>query len=269
MLVHTVSCGKCRLRIGSMHGVMHTAMRAVYRLDTPMPLSPCVRRVHKPSMEQTTRLYEKLQSCTLENSEWNALYDAFVGRLILLETGHSAPGLGMDFPDLVLPDHLGRYQKLTAVQADGPVVITFIRGGWCPWCRSELDSWNENLAALEAVGGRLVVIVGEVAGRADRIESMLDGKAMVLCDIDHGAALDLGLAFHAGVELVQRYLQAGLDLADIYGTDSGILPVPATFVVDPQGVVRYAFVDPDFRVRAEPLDVISVVQELGSGGGSN
>jgi peroxiredoxin len=251
-----------------MHGVMHTAIRGTYRLDTPAPLSPRGRRVHKPLMEQTTRLYEKLQSCTLENSEWSSLYDAFVGRLTLLETGHAAPGAGMDFPELVLPDHLGRHQRLAAVYADGPVVITFIRGGWCPWCCSELDSWHDNLAALEAAGGRLVVIVGEVAGRADHIEEMLDGKALVLCDIDHGAALDLGLAFHAGAELVQRYLQAGLDLADIYGTDSGILPIPATFVVDTQGVVRYAFVDPDFRVRAEPLDVISVVRALGPAGRS-
>ena len=68
----------------------------------------------------------------------------------------------------------------------------------------------------------------EVAGRADRIEAMLDGRAIVLCDVDHGAALELGLAFHAGADLVQRYLKAGLDLADIYGTDAGILPVPAT-----------------------------------------
>lgn len=267
MLGHAVRQGKCRLRIGSMHGVMPTAIRTAYRLDTPAPLSLHGRRVHKPLMEQTTRLYEKLQGCTLENAEWSDLYDAFVGRLTLLEAGHAAPGPGMDFPDLVLPDHLGRHQRLAALYNDGPVVITFIRGRWCPWCRSELDSWHESLAALEAAGGRLVIIVGEVAGRADHIESMLGGKALVLCDIDHGAALDLGLAFHAGAELVQRYLQTGLDLADIYGTDSGILPVPATFVVDAQGVVRYAFVDPDFRVRAEPMDVISVVQALGPGGG--
>ena len=213
-------------------------------------------------MKHTIQLFEKLQQCTLDNPEWTSLYDAFVGRLIMLETGHAAPETGMLFPDLVLPDHLGRYQNVSELRAAGPVVISFIRGGWCPWCSNELESWREALPALEAAGGRLIVIVGEVAGRADRVGLMLDGMATVLCDVDHGAALDLGLASHAGTEMLQRYLQAGLDLADIYGTDNGILPIPATFVVDSGGIVRFAFVDPDFRVRAEPMDVIAHIRAL-------
>lgn len=214
-------------------------------------------------MEQTTRLFEQLQCCTQENAEWSSLYDAFVGRLTLLETGHSAPEAGADFPDMVLPDHQGKYRSLADLRAEGPLVISVIRGGWCPWCRKELESWRDALAALDAAGGRLVVIVGEVAGRADLIAGMLGSQAVVLCDIDHGAALNLELAFHAGTELLQRYLASGLDLAGIYGTDSGILPVPATFVIDSDGVVRFAFVDPDFRVRAEPADVVALIRELG------
>lgn len=214
-------------------------------------------------MEQTGRLYEKLQRCTLENPEWTSLYDAFVGRLTMLGSAYGAPGFGEEFPDLLLPDHLGHYQSLAALNAAGPLVVSFLRGSWCPFCSSEIESWQENLPALEATGGRLVVIVGEVAGRADRIHEKLGGKAMVLCDIDHGAALGLGLAFHAGTEMVQRYLEAGLDLADIYGTDIGILPIPATFVVDAGGIVRFAFAEPDFRIRAEPADVIALVRALG------
>ena len=213
-------------------------------------------------MEQTKRLYEKLQYCTLENAEWTGLYDDFVGRLTMLETGHCAPEPGMRFPDLLLPDHKGRYQSLAALAATGPLVISFIRGGWCPWCRNELESWLDTMTALEAAGGRLVVIVGEVAGRADRIEAMLDGRAIVLCDVDHGAALDLGLAHHVGGELLQSYLAAGLDLTDVYGTDSGILPIPATFLIDARGMVREAFVDPDFRHRAEPAAMIAAMRQL-------
>lgn len=213
-------------------------------------------------MEKTVRLYEKLQRCTLENPEWTGLYDAFVGRLAKLGSADDAPAPGSHFPDVLLPNHLGRYQSLAALNASGPLVVSVLRGGWCPFCSSELESWRENLAALASAGGRLVVIVGEVAGRADRINVVLDGQATVLCDIDHGAALGLGLAFHAGGELVQRYLETGLDLADIYGTQSGILPIPATFVLDADGIVRFAFVEPDFRIRAEPEDVIAVVRGL-------
>jgi peroxiredoxin len=213
-------------------------------------------------MEQTTRLYRKLQHCTIEHSDWAGVYDDFVERLMTLEAGHTAPGPGTRFPDLVLPDHLGQHRDLAALRGGGPVVVSFIRGGWCPWCRSELEIWRETLDALHAAGGRLVVIVGEIGGRAERIAQLLDGRATVLCDVDHGAALNIGLAFHAGADLIRQYLAAGLDLADIYGTDSGILPVPATFVIDTEGMVRFAFVDPDFRLRAEPADTVAVVRAL-------
>jgi peroxiredoxin len=213
-------------------------------------------------MEQTVYLFEKLRRCAEDAPEWKDLYDGFVNRLTLLEMGKSAPIPGSRFPTLSLPDSAGRYRDLAKYYADGPLVISFNRGGWCPYCRHELESWRDAMPALEAAGGRLMVIAGEVAGRGDALIALFDGKVEILCDVDHGAALGLGLAFHAGSELLRRYLECGLDLGDIYGTQSGILPIPATFVVDSGGIVRYAFVDPDFRVRAEPKDVIAVVATL-------
>lgn len=213
-------------------------------------------------MENTTRLYADLQRRPISDAGWNAIYDRFVARLTALEAGHSAPHAGTRFPELRLPDHLGRYQGLATLRADRPMILTFVRGRWCPYCRGELEQWREQMPALAAAGGRLVVIVGEVAGGADRIHAQLGGEAIVLCDIDHGAALDLGLAHHAGADLLQRYREAGLDLADVYGTASGILPIPATFLIDRVGMVREAFVDPDFRVRADPAAMVEALRQL-------
>lgn len=215
-----------------------------------------------PVMEQTSRLYAELQQCRADHAAWTCLYDSFVARLAALEAGHSAPTPGTAFPDIRLPDHMGRYQSLMAIGASGPVVLSFIRGSWCPYCRAELRHWRDHIEALQEAGGQLVIVVGEVAGGADRIHALLDGKAVVLCDVDHGAALGLGLAHHAGSELLQRYLEAGLDLTDIYGTASGILPIPATFLIDAGGIVRQAFVDPDFRHRAEPAAMVDALVRL-------
>lgn len=213
-------------------------------------------------MEQTTRLYEDLQRCPASDAGWSQIYDRFVARLTALEAGHSAPCAGTRFADLRLPDHLGRYRSLDALRADRPMIVTFVRGSWCPYCRGELEQWREQMPALAAAGGQLVVVVGEVAGGADRIHAQLGGEAVVLCDIDHGAALDLGLAHHAGADLLQRYREAGLDLTDVYGTASGILPIPATFLIDREGVVQEAFVDPDFRVRADPAAMVEALTRL-------
>lgn len=214
------------------------------------------------AMEQTTDLFEKLHRSASASPEWKELYDSFVDRLRLLEMGRAAPSPGAPFPPLALPDERGRYRDIGDLHAEGPLVVSFNRGSWCPFCRHELESWREAMPALTAAGGRMVVIAGETFGRARALGDLLDGQATVLCDIDHGAALGLGLAFHAGPELMCRYQEYGLDLADIYGSDSGILPIPATFVIDRAGSVRYAFVDPDFRVRAEPAEVIAVVASL-------
>jgi peroxiredoxin len=213
-------------------------------------------------MDQTKSLFEALRRCEAETPEWKELYDGFVDRLKALEIGKSAPVVGDPFPPLMLPDSAGKYRAISDLHAEAPLVISFNRGGWCPYCVHELESWREAMPELEAAGGRLVVVAGEVAGRGAALAALLDRKAEILCDVDLGATVELGLAFHAGSELLNRYRECGLDLGEIYGTESGILPVPATFVVDTGGIVRYAFVDPDFRKRAEPHDVIAVVASL-------
>lgn len=213
-------------------------------------------------MEQTLLLFEKLKHCSEDRPEWNVIYDDFVGRLTMLEMGKSAPAPGTPFPPISLPDAQGEYRNISDFYRDGPVVISFNRGGWCPYCREELKQWSEAMPALKAAGGQLIVIAGEVSGRGDALQAMLNHQAEVLCDVDHGAALSLGIAFHAGAQLIKLYRDCGLDMADIYGTESGILPIPATFVVDSMGIVRYAFVDPDFRERAKPEAVIEVLASL-------
>lgn len=213
-------------------------------------------------MDEARHLFELLRRCEEQSPEWRDLYDNFVNRLIFLETGKSAPTIGSLFPELTLPDSLGRYRDIADYCAQGPLVISFNRGSWCPFCRHELECWRDALPALNAAGGNLVVIVGEVGGRGAVLETLMNGAVDVLCDVDHGVALGLGLAFHAGTELLRRYLECGLDLADIYGTQSGILPIPATFVIDRNRIVRFAYVEPDFRRRAEPRDVIEIVASL-------
>lgn len=237
-------------------------MRGTYRLDAPVLLLRNAQRVHSPVMQQTTRIYEELQRCAHGDAAWTGMYDRFVARLAALEAGNSAPRPGTGFPDLHLPDHLGRYRSLAEIRAASPVVLSFVRGTWCPFCRAELADWSDHLAALRAAGGQLVVVVGEISGGADRVHAALGEEAIVLCDVDHGAALDLGLAHHAGTELLQRYLDAGLNLTDVYGTDSGILPIPATFLLDQTAMVREAFVDPDFRVRARAETMVEALRQL-------
>ncbi|MFA4938847.1 peroxiredoxin-like family protein [Brevundimonas sp.] len=198
-----------------------------------------------------------------EELAWEPVYDAFVKRLVALDVGASAPRIGDPFPDFSLPDPRGVHRSLGDLVSEGPLVLSFNRGGWCPYCSHELAAWGEEASVLKAAGGRLVVVSGELGERASALKGMTGDDAVVLCDVDHGVALASGLAFHLSADLNALYLKAGLDLATIYGSGGTFLPIPATFVIDQDRVIRYAFVDPDFRYRASPHDVVRFLGAMG------
>jgi len=213
-------------------------------------------------MTNSPSLASLLDDCSETTPEWTPVYDAFVAKLRSGAIAETAPQVGERFPEFALPDARGRYRTLDDIITQGPIVLSFNRGGWCPFCRSELSAWGERIDALAAAGGRLVTITGEVGGRAERLHDLVGPDATILCDVDHGLALTVGLAFRYDADMQRRHCDCGLDLADIYGGLGWILPVPGTYVVDRTRTVRFAFADPDFRHRAEPDEVIAVVAGL-------
>jgi peroxiredoxin len=205
-------------------------------------------------------LAERLAATRETYRALEGFFDEIVLGLKTTGVGGAAPGVGEIFPEFALPSARGGYLGLGDLLAQGPVVLNFSRGRWCPYCVHELAAWGEALPALNANGARFLEVTGETGGEARSILHSLPGNADVVCDVDHGLALSLGLAFFAGEPMLDYYREAGLDMNAIYGSNSGFLPVPATYVVGQDGAVRYAFVDVDFRNRAEPADVLAALE---------
>ncbi len=215
-------------------------------------------------MPETLALARRLaEAAAAAAPEWQPLYDNFVAGLRTLGIGQTAPRVGDEFPDFALPDARGHYCSLSDLLNAGPVVLSFNRGEWCRYCRAELEAWHCALPELDAVHGCFVAVTGEVGGRARSLGAILGSGARVLCDVDHAVAMATGLAFYLGRPMLDRYREIGLDLATLYGSDSGFVPVPATFVIDTDRTVAFAFVDVDFRLRAEPGAVVAAVAALG------
>lgn len=213
-------------------------------------------------MRSPSSLSDLLAGQQRESPDSVRLYDCLIARLRALGVGATAPQVGEPFPLFTLPDALGHYESLGNLLSARPLVLSFVRGSWCPYCVHELNAWSQSLPALHRAGGHLSVITPEIGGRAALVASLLGAQTSVFSDVDQGVALNTGLAFFIGNDVLTAYHDAGLDLREIYGSNSGFLPVPATFVIDRAGFTRYAFVDPDFRVRAEPADVIDCVASL-------
>lgn len=193
---------------------------------------------------------------------WDAISDRLIAQLRERNVGATAPKINEPFPDFTLPNSKGIYVELQELLGRGPLVLSFMRGRWCPYCEKELLSWHDAIPRLEAEGGHFVGVSSEVGGLAETFRCDIAPEADMLCDVDHGLAMALGLTFPVDEEFHQRYLEAGIDLAAIFGNSGRILPITATYVIDSDGIVRYAFDDPDFRVRADPAVVIAVVEAL-------
>lgn len=213
-------------------------------------------------MDMNIPLAPKIEACREATPNWTPIYDAFVAKLRQAGVGMSAPGIGAILPDFALPNAKGRYRSLSELVGRRPTVLSFNRGGWCPYCRSELTAWGEHAEQLAAAGGQFVSIAAETGGRAEQLHAMVGQDAEVLVDVDHGLALSVGLAFRCDQDLQRRYLTCGLDLSELYGSGTWFLPVPATFIIDREQRVRYSFVDADFRNRADPDEVIAVLRAL-------
>lgn len=228
-------------------GVAHRPMRSPDRAgDAMMTIATLASDRYGPDCGQTS-------------PSWNDVYDDLVARLRSSGVGAGAPDVGDSFPDFMLPDASGQNVTLRQMLTAGPLVLSFNRGGWCPFCRSELASWHRHAGELRERGARLVSISPAIGGGVETLRSAAGADATLLCDVDHGVALAAGLVFSSGFWLRERYLECGLDLFRIYGSGSWFLAIPATFAIDRTGIVRFAHVQPDFRLRADPGAVLEAL----------
>jgi peroxiredoxin len=139
----------------------------------------------------------------------------------------------------------------------------FYRGHWCPYCRLNVRAVIEAQDRIAALGAQTVAIMPEVQAFTEKFKSDANAPFPVLTDLDNGYALSLNLAIWLGTEIQQ--LLSYQDMANFHGNDGWVLPIPATFVVGRDGMVKARFVDPDFRRRMEIDDLIAALGSASEG----
>ncbi|BDG70509.1 peroxiredoxin-like family protein [Roseomonas fluvialis] len=159
-----------------------------------------------------------------------------------------------------LIDQRGRPFDLAALVAAKPVIVTFYRGGWCPYCNLELRAYQQALPAIRAAGAELVAVSFERPDHALSTAEKNDLAFTVLSDTGGALASALGIRFTLSDTVRPFYEKAGHALPERNGDGSWALPMPATFVVERGGRIRAAFIEPDYRRRVDPraaLDMLS------------
>jgi len=177
-----------------------------------------------------------------------------------LEAG--ALKVGDRAPDFALPDHLGRQTRLSDLLANGPAIVSFYRGGWCPYCNLELRALQAMLPQLRQAGASLVAISPQTPDGSLDTSKKNELEFPVLSDRDNAVARRFGLVFELPAALADTYRSMGLDLARINGSDRWELPAPGTFVVRRDGGIAHAFVDVDYTRRQEPAELLDLVRRV-------
>ena len=168
---------------------------------------------------------------------------------------------GDRFPALSLTDQLGRPVDLATLAAAGALVVTFYRGGWCPYCNLELRAYQKALAEIERLGARLIAVTPETPDNALSTSEKNELAFSVLSD-DRGRLADaLGIRFELSEAVKAYFVKAGHDLPARNGDDRWSLPTPATYVVEKGGRIALAFVDPDYRNRLDPSEAIAALSQ--------
>ncbi|MGB5292276.1 MAG: peroxiredoxin-like family protein [Lysobacterales bacterium] len=160
--------------------------------------------------------------------------------------------IGMKAPSFTVRDVRNQTVKFAAGEQVKPIVLSFFRGGWCPYCNLHLSEMRLAEEQLKDMGFDIWFI------SIDKPELLLaslddpDVGYTIYSDSALSATRAFGLAFRVDDELNQKYLKWDIDLEKASGEDHHVLPAPATYIIGTDGIINFAYINPDYKVRLHP-----------------
>jgi peroxiredoxin len=225
-------------------------------------LEECTQRCQSMDAPLPLRLQAFADDVRNLSPEFADVVDRMIIHLKARGLGENAPNIGEPMPDFLLPDQRGHLVSLAESVARGPVVVAFHRGHWCPYCRITARALAAIHDDVRKLGADIVAITPET----ERFNAELgaDGSVRfpILSDMDNGYALMLDLAFLVSDEKRQAMVAAGWDFSPYQGNGNWALPIPATFIIGGDGLVKARFIDPDYRKRMDTAAILQALRSL-------
>lgn len=201
------------------------------------------------------RLHRLAEAVSAGSPDFAVAVEAMIARLAASGCGREAPSVGEPLPSFLLPDSSGGLISLSDLTARGPVVVSFYRGHWCPYCRLTART----VATLQSRIGaeHLVAITPETPAYNRELAAQAGIGYPMLTDLDCGYALLLNLAFWLEPKFAEALRAIGSDLAVFQASAGWFLPIPATFVVNSRGLIVARHIDPNYRRRMEVEELLA------------
>jgi peroxiredoxin len=218
-------------------------------------LDEAFRRVRDLDLSLQEQLRTLAETLRRERPEFAAAMDRLVTRLRHYGAGEAAPKIGDSMPSFVLPDESAQTVPLEELLDRGPVAVIFHRGHWCPYCRININALVEVHKALPA-SAEIVAIMPDRQKFVADLKRQSQVPFPILIDADNGYAMSLNLTIWVGAE-IQKMMEGRAPT--FQGNSSWVLPIPATFVVGQDGLIRARFVDPDYRNQMMISDMLAAM----------
>ncbi|MGF6597386.1 peroxiredoxin [Paraburkholderia sp. GAS448] len=194
-------------------------------------------------------------------AEIHPIMERATAELIASGQASRAVKAGDHAPEFRLTDQDGNGVSSAELLARGPLIVSFYRGVWCPYCNIELRALNEVLPEIQALGASLVAISPQVASNSRKSVRDNHLNFPVLNDSRNETAAAFGLRFNLPDYLIELYKKLKNDLPAFNGDPSWTLPIPARYVIGQDGVVLYSEVNPDYTHRPDPSEMLPVLEK--------
>ena len=164
---------------------------------------------------------------------------------------------GQPMPAFTLPDAQNKLVHSSDLLAIAPLVVSFFRGRWCPYCITELEAWRDAYRSLRDSGALFVAISPQSIRQNDFTITQHELPFPVLRDEAAKVASAFGTAYTIPESYRDYYRSILVNIPFINDEASWNLPLPATFVVAQDGIIKWSSGFADFRVRPEPEEALA------------
>jgi peroxiredoxin len=193
-------------------------------------------------------------------SETQAVHAQAIAALKQRRLAANVLPVGSKVPMFQLQDHDGKSVSSSDLLAKGRLVLCFIRGRWCPFCVGQMESMNLVLPEIEQARATLAAVSPQTVKQAFFMRDQHKLRFPLLSDAGNNVARQFGLTNRVPDEQRAVYQRAFVNLPFVNGDDSWQLPIPATYIIDRDGTVLYAFANEDYTERPEPADIVRFLQ---------
>lgn len=175
-----------------------------------------------------------------------------------------SPGLkvGEKAPDFTLKNAFGKNIKLSSVLKNGPVILSFYRGAWCPYCNLQLHTLHKSMPHFKKYGAQLILVTPQTPDKSREQIKKDKYTFEVLSDLESKVMKQYKLFYKLDAELVRVYKKLGLDIESFNGKGRNVLPVAGTYIIDKKSIIRAVYADLDYKNRMEPQAIIDALKKM-------